>query len=89
MDIVVALMAILKAGCAFVPVVSEYSEERQAYILADSRVVFLLSQSLLKLSLVQGVQPIDLYRFALWFEDYTEANLYIHLDGENLAYVIY
>ena len=44
------------------PVDPEYPEERQAYMLEDSGVQLLLSQSHLKLPLAQGVQRIDLTR---------------------------
>ncbi|MBW5466064.1 AMP-binding protein, partial [Pseudomonas aeruginosa] len=50
-EMVVALMAILKAGGGYVPVDSEYPKERQAYMLEDSGVQLLLSQSHLKLPL--------------------------------------
>ncbi|MCW5312289.1 hypothetical protein, partial [Pseudomonas aeruginosa] len=44
-----------------------FGEERQAYMLEDSGVQLLLSQSHLKLPLAQGVQRIDLDRGAPWF----------------------
>ncbi|MFK0884154.1 non-ribosomal peptide synthase/polyketide synthase [Pseudomonas aeruginosa] len=88
-EMVVALMAILKAGGAYVPVDPEYPEERQAYMLEDSGVELLLSQSHLKLPLAQGVQRIDLDQADAWLENHAGNNPAIELNGENLAYVIY
>ncbi|WP_330534903.1 non-ribosomal peptide synthase/polyketide synthase [Pseudomonas aeruginosa] len=88
-EMVVALMAILKSGGAYVPVDPEYPEERQAYMLEDSGVELLLSQSHLKLPLAQGVQRIDLDQADAWLENHAENNPGVELNGENLAYVIY
>ncbi|MER2419104.1 amino acid adenylation domain-containing protein, partial [Klebsiella pneumoniae] len=89
LEMVVGLLAILKAGGAYVPVDPEYPEERQAYMLEDSGVELLLSQSHLKLPLAQGVQRIDLDQADAWLENHVENNPGIELNGENLAYVIY
>ncbi len=67
----------------------EYPEERQAYMLEDSGVQLLLSQSHLKLPLAQGVQRIDLDQADAWLENHAGNNPAIELNGENLAYVIY
>ncbi|MCO2006581.1 non-ribosomal peptide synthetase, partial [Pseudomonas aeruginosa] len=71
------------------PVDPEYPEERQAYMLEDSGVQLLLSQSHLKLPLAQGVQRIDLDQADAWLENHAENNPGVELNGENLAYVIY
>ncbi|MDH0896152.1 MULTISPECIES: non-ribosomal peptide synthetase, partial [unclassified Pseudomonas] len=88
-EMVVGLLAILKAGGAYVPLDPDYPAERLAYMLDDSGVRLLLSQSHLALPLAEGVQRIDLDQAGDWLEGYSGNNPEVALDGESLAYVIY
>src|SRR5690606_8732198 len=45
MEMVVALLGVLKSGGAYVPIEPEYRPERIAYILEDSSIELLLTQS--------------------------------------------
>ncbi|WP_301294624.1 amino acid adenylation domain-containing protein [Pseudomonas sp. S3E17] len=88
-EMVVGLLAVLKAGGAYVPMDPDYPRERLAYMLEDSGVKLLLTQShlLQQLPIAQGVECLVLGESA--FEDYPDTNPDIVLDAENLAYVIY
>nr|WP_314532434.1 non-ribosomal peptide synthetase [uncultured Pseudomonas sp.] len=88
-DMVVGLLAVLKAGGAYVPLDPEYPRERLAYMLEDSGVKLLLTQAHLReqLPIPQGLETLVLGESG--FENYSDANPGIALDGENLAYVIY
>jgi amino acid adenylation domain len=88
-EMVVGLLAVLKAGGAYVPLDPEYPRERLAYMLEDSGVKLLLTQRhwLGPLPIPPGVDVLVLGEEG--FDDYSEANPTITLDGENLAYVIY
>ncbi|PCK02582.1 MAG: hypothetical protein COA42_21985 [Alteromonadaceae bacterium] len=48
MDMVVGILAILKAGCAYVPIDPNYPKTRIAYLLKDSAAPILLTQNHLK-----------------------------------------
>lgn len=88
-EMVVGLLAVLKAGGAYVPVDPEYPAQRQAYMLEDSAVSLVLSQSHLSLPSADNVLRIDLDRDESWLQAYSAANPGVAVSGANLAYVIY
>ncbi|MDH0303600.1 MULTISPECIES: non-ribosomal peptide synthetase, partial [unclassified Pseudomonas] len=88
-EMVVGLMAILKAGAAYVPLDPEYPEERLAYMIEDSGISLLLTQQAQQGSLpVPGnVQCIALDQLAL--DDQPDSAPQVDVDPRQLAYVIY
>lgn len=89
-EMVIGILASLKAGCAFVPLDPVYPAERLAYMIEDSRLSVLLSQEALKAQLADfAVKRI--FVDTEWDEISTESpeNLNLSLAPENLAYVIY
>ncbi|RUP92203.1 non-ribosomal peptide synthetase, partial [Corynebacterium pseudodiphtheriticum] len=91
LEMVIGLLAILKAGGGYVPLDPAYPQERLTYMLEDSGVALLLTQGhlLAQLPIPQGVQHLVLEPGDAWLADYAEHNPGIAVDGENLAYVIY
>ncbi|EPB4449944.1 amino acid adenylation domain-containing protein [Pseudomonas aeruginosa] len=89
-DMLVGLLAVLKAGAAYVPLDPDYPRERLAYMLEDSGVRLVLSQSWLSpgLPLAKGVAALDLDRTG-WLDGYPSNDPLRPLAAENLAYVIY
>ena len=89
LDMVVGLLAILKAGAAYVPLDPQYPAERLAYLMQDSAMALLLtdSQLLAQLPVPPGVQCLAMDQLDL---DALPATAPVReLHGRNLAYVIY
>ena len=85
-EMVVGLLAILKAGGAYVPLDPDYPAERLSYMLADSGISLLLTQS--GLDLPQSAVPVLLLD-TLDVSGELASNPDVVLSNENLAYVIY
>jgi len=97
LEMVVALLAILKAGAAYVPIDPSYPPDRLAYMLADAQVYLLLTTGkLLKTDseiahLAQGYTVIDLdsewdkISISQTSKDNPVSSVQLH----NLAYVLY
>ena len=86
---VVASLAVMKAGAAYLPIDPNYPSERLSFILADAKVPFILSDSMVAGRLPQGSWQIIL----LDRDDVTRATSSTWETGricpDHLAYVIY
>ncbi|MEE1866822.1 amino acid adenylation domain-containing protein [Pseudomonas auratipiscis] len=88
LEVLVGLLAILKAGGAYVPLDPAYPDDRLGYMIADSGIALLLTQTSLqpRMSVPAGV-PV------LLLEDHAEAlrddDPLTRVSPDNLAYVIY
>ncbi|MCF4989215.1 amino acid adenylation domain-containing protein, partial [Pseudomonas gessardii] len=88
-QLLIGLLAILKAGGAYVPLDPDYPAERLAYMLADSGVQLLLTQThlLQQLPAAEGVSVIAMDSLKL--DSWPTQAPGLHLNADNLAYVIY
>ncbi|NWC45178.1 non-ribosomal peptide synthetase [Pseudomonas edaphica] len=88
-QLLIGLLAIIKAGGAYVPLDPDYPADRLAYMLKDSGVHLLLSQTavLELLPATEGVCVIAMD--SLHLDSWPTQAPGLHLNGDNLAYVIY
>lgn len=87
LEMVIGIIAILKAGGAYLPIDSTYPDSRTQYMIEDSGIEILLSQSSLKPKLKTKKQVIMLDDEKIYNGDST--NLEQKSKANNLAYVIY
>jgi surfactin family lipopeptide synthetase C len=89
LDLLVSLLAVLKAGAAYVPLDPEYPADRIQYMLADSGATIVITD--LKLAEIvrkaSGVVYVDADSQSIGHQ--SAASLEVTLDPESLAYVIY
>src|SRR5664279_3040873 len=89
-DLVVALLAVLKAGAAYVPLDPTYPHARLRAMLEESSPEILLMRSsvvnaLTGLAGTSTVLELNSNAYTL----YPETNPAIHVDGKNLAYILF
>jgi amino acid adenylation domain-containing protein/non-ribosomal peptide synthase protein (TIGR01720 family) len=89
-DMMVGLLAVLKAGGAYLPLDPTYPRERLAFMLSDSGVSVLLTNEDVLADLPQNQAEVvrldvDQHRFADERDDNPDSGV----DPDNLAYVIY
>jgi len=84
-DMIVALLAVFKAGGALVPIDPAYPQERIEYILGDADVFCLLTQRSLQDQLPGPAIAIDTLDLSQW----PEAAPDLHVSPMQMAYIIY
>jgi amino acid adenylation domain-containing protein len=88
---VVALLAVLKSGAAYVPLDPAYPRERLRFMIEDAGVELVLTQESLQGRLVEqrGLRIVQLDRE--WEQIASESSAAVagEVDADNLAYVIY
>jgi len=89
-EMVVGLLAIMKAGGAYMPLDPAYPQERLAFTLADSQVSVLLANAHLVNDLPpNSAQLVCIDTDSIAFANYSLENVVSNANPENLAYVIY
>ncbi|WP_426178428.1 non-ribosomal peptide synthetase [Pseudomonas sp. TWRC1-2] len=88
-QLLIGLLAIIKAGGAYVPLDPDYPADRLAYMLQDSGVHLLLTQTSL-LDLLPAPEGVCVIAMdSLHLDSWPTQAPGLHLHGDNLAYVIY
>ncbi len=88
-EMIVGLLAVLKAGGAYIPMDPSFPRMRLEFQLEDGQMPIVLIQSHIRERLPQQVQAIELDSLDDQIAEYSDENLPLEVSPENLAYVIY
>ena len=87
LEMIIGILAVLKAGGGYLPIDPEYPEERISFMLEDSGTKIVLTQSEYKHNVCEGIEAIDLFENRAYSEN--SSNLSKVSGAAELAYVIY
>lgn len=89
-EMIVAVLGVLKAGAAYVPLDPSYPDERLHYMVADARIRLLLTRNgLIATPLPEAVRAMDWDSLQAMLGGYSDRNPAESIADEQLAYVIY
>jgi amino acid adenylation domain-containing protein len=89
-EMLLATLGVMKAGCAYVPLDPTYPQERLSFMMADANVSMLLTQQRLA-NILHAQQARQVYLDTGWEAISAASSAHLPLDSgpDNLAYVIY
>lgn len=85
LEMIVAVMAVLKAGAAYLPLTDNMPKDNLAHMLEDSNVKIVLTLMHLTENIDVSVTLIDINEYPILFKKYTKPAI----SPNNLAYIIY
>lgn len=88
-EMIISMLAIMKAGCAYVPLDPDYPEERISFLLKDSGTPLVLTQQRIIERLNGAVRAVCIDESMEEFRMQDASNPRISLHGRNLCYVMY
>ena len=88
-EMIVSILAVLKSGAAYVPILPEFPKQRIDYILKDTQVQILISQSHFKDELNKLDTNLNIIYADKDYSNYPIHNPTIQTNSRELAYVIY
>ncbi|SDY75283.1 amino acid adenylation domain-containing protein [Nitrosomonas sp. Nm33] len=89
LDVIVTLLAILKSGAAYVPLDVDYPSDRLSFMMKDSALSLLITQSRVRAKLQFNTTVPVLVMDAIELEAEPASNPEMPVHEHNLAYVIY
>ena len=88
-DFIIAVLGVLKAGCAYVPIDKNYPEKRISYILNDVNADFVLTSTSLKDLITSDKEISHIYMDTEEYSSYSKNASKIPVDPSSIAYAIY
>jgi amino acid adenylation domain-containing protein/FkbM family methyltransferase len=90
-NLIVSILSVLKAGCAYVPIDPAYPEERIRFVLEDTRATIALTneEGKEKVQASKRLEVIVVENIMQEVEEEEKANLQTAIEPNHLAYIIY
>lgn len=91
-EMIIAVLAVIKTGAAFLPIDINYPLNRKKYIIEDSRAVCIIASNdkqLIKIAEENCAKYINMINDAIFIAQESGANIDLQFDTKKLIYVIY
>ena len=86
-DLIISILAIIKAGGAYVPLDPTYPRHRLHFMVSDTGLTLILTQTDLLMRLPVDVQLVDVKTLDL--DNYPKVRPDVHVTSDNLLYIMY